>query len=67
MKIGFFGTPELAATLLQDFLQDPTFEISYIVSQPDKPTGREQYIIPSPVSKVALDHDIPLFRPEKIR
>ena len=67
MKIGFFGTPELAREILLDFLGDPTFEVVYIVSQPDRPVGREQIITPSPVSEVALEKDILLFRPEKVR
>jgi methionyl-tRNA formyltransferase len=66
MKIGFFGTPELSARVLQDCIS-AGFEIVFVVSQPDKAVGRSSALIPSPVSKVAIAHNIPLLRPERIR
>lgn len=37
MKIGFFGTPELAAAVLLDLIDADDVEIAYVVSQPDRP------------------------------
>ncbi len=67
MKIGFFGTPELSATVLSDCLAAQDVEILYVVSQPDRPVGRHATMTASPVSLLAMAQDIPLFRPEKIR
>lgn len=66
MKIGFFGTPELSARVLQDCIQ-AGFEVAYVISQPDRPVGRSAKLVPSPVSGIALSHSIPLFRPERVR
>jgi methionyl-tRNA formyltransferase len=67
MKIGFFGTPELAAAVLADAIAAQDVEVAYVVSQPDRPVGRHATLMPSPVSQLALSHHITLFRPEKIR
>lgn len=67
MKIGFFGTPELAAAVLADGIAAEDVEVVYVVSQPDRPVGRHATLTPSPVSQLALRHNITLFRPEKIR
>lgn len=67
MKIGFFGTPELSATVLADCLKQADIEVAYVVSQPDRPVGRHAILTASPVSELAIQRQIPLFRPEKIR
>lgn len=64
-RIVFLGTPELAAESLKALL-DHGFNIVGVVSQPDAFVGRSHTLIPSPVSKVALAHSIPLHRPEKL-
>jgi methionyl-tRNA formyltransferase len=66
MKIGFFGTPGLSARVLQDCIS-AGLEVVYVVSQPDKPVGRSAQLVPSPVSSIALDHNITLLRPERVR
>ena len=65
MKIGFFGTPELSAAVLRDCLGQTDVEIVYVVSQPDRPVGRHAMLTASPVSLLAIQNHIPLFRPEK--
>lgn len=67
MKIGFFGTPELSAAVLADCLKAADVEVAYVVSQPDRPVGRHAVLTASPVSQLALDRKIPLFRPERLR
>lgn len=42
-------------------------EVSYVVSQPDRPVGRHATVTPSPVSLLAMEHGLPLFRPERVR
>ena len=67
MKIGFFGTPEIAASTLQYCIEAQDIEVVYVVSQPDRPVGRHATITPSPVAQLARAHNIPLYQPERIR
>ncbi|HEY3306555.1 MAG TPA: methionyl-tRNA formyltransferase [Candidatus Binatia bacterium] len=66
MRIVFMGTPEVAAFSLERLLQGPDPVIG-VVTQPDRPSGRGQKTVPTPVRKVAEGHDIPVLAPEKIR
>jgi methionyl-tRNA formyltransferase len=61
MKIGFFGTPELAKTVIAELYGK--FQISFAVTMPDKPQGRSKKLIPTPVKEFAEEHKIPLFQP----
>lgn len=67
IKVVFMGTPEFSVPVLQGILTSKDYEVVGIISQPDKKVGRHQVLIPSPISQVALDHNIPLLRIEKIR
>lgn len=67
IKIGFFGTPELARSVLASCIACPEFEVCYAVTQPDKPVGRHAEMTKSPVRIFAEDHQIPVFTPAKIR
>ena len=64
--IVFMGTPQIAAVTLEQLIQglDPAVGV---VTQPDRPAGRGQRNIPSPVRRVAESHGIPVGAPEKIR
>ena len=66
MKIVFMGTPDFAANILQKLI-DEQHNIALIVSQPDRPVGRKKELFPTAVKKVALEHTIPVFQPEKIK
>lgn len=62
VRILFAGSPEAALPSLKavaEFTDDLT-----VMSQPDRPVGRKRILTPTPVSLWALEHDIPLFRPE---
>lgn len=65
-SIIFMGTPQIAADVLQKLL-DAKANISLVVTQPDKKAGRKQKIVFSPVKQLALEHNIPVFQPEKIK
>ena len=60
------GTPPTAAATLDRLLEGPD-RIVGVVTQPDRPTGRGQKTVPSPVRKVAESRGIPVVTPEKIR
>ncbi len=67
IKTIFTGTPEFATYYLNAILKDDRFEIIGVVTQSDKPSGRKKEIIPSAVKKIALENNIPVFQPEKLK
>jgi methionyl-tRNA formyltransferase len=66
MKVAFAGTPEFAAVALRALLA-AGFEVPLVLTQPDRPAGRGQKLVASPVKQVALEHGIPVHQPEKLR
>lgn len=66
LKIVFFGTPEFAVTSL-DALVKEGFNVAAVVTMPDKPAGRGKKIQMSDVKKYALEHDLPVLQPEKLK
>ena len=65
LKTIFMGTPEFAVPSLEA-LKDKV-DLITVVTQPDRPRGRGQKLLPSPVKVWALDHSIPILQPEKIK
>lgn len=65
MKIIFMGTPEFAVKTLEKCIEH--HDVIGVFTQPDKPKGRGNKLTPSEVKVVALNHDIPVYQPEKIR
>ncbi|MBR4830350.1 MAG: methionyl-tRNA formyltransferase [Bacilli bacterium] len=65
MRIVYMGTPEFAVNPLKKL--DENYEVIMVVTQPDKEVGRKKEIKYSEVKKYALEHNIPVFQPEKIR
>lgn len=65
LRIVFAGTPDFAADLLLELLigKDSPHKIVAVYSQPDRPAGRGKKLKPSPVKKVALEHNICVFQP----
>ena len=66
MKVIFFGTPEYAVPALKSIISS-RHQVVAVVSQPDKPRGRSNKIVPTPVKAVALENNIPVFQYEKIK
>ena len=65
-KIAFFGTPEFAASQLEAILK-AGYEVPVVVTMPDKPAGRGKKIQFSDVKKAAIEHQLPLLQPEKLK
>jgi methionyl-tRNA formyltransferase len=61
------GTAELACPTLELLVADEAYRISGVVTQPDKPKGRDLKLQPTPVKKVALERNLPVFQPERAR
>ncbi len=65
VRIVFMGTPQFSATVLQSLI-DHQYHIVGVITQPDKPVGRQQEYKPSQTKTVALRYGIPIFQPEKM-
>lgn len=66
LRMVFMGTPDFAAAILQRLI-DTGRNVVGVISQPDKPVGRKQVILPTPVKALALAHGIPVWQPVKLR
>ena len=66
MRVLFMGTSEFANPALTALIAE-NYEILGVVTQPDRPSGRGKKIKPSPVKEIALDHDLQVYQPEKVR
>jgi methionyl-tRNA formyltransferase len=66
LRIIFLGTPEFAVPSLQ-ILVDNGFKVVAVVTAPDKPQGRGQKIVYSPVKECALRYDIPVLQPTNLK
>lgn len=64
-KIVFMGTPDFAVPTLQALIRHHT--VVGVITQPDRPAGRNRQIQVSPIKQVALDAGIPVFQPTKLR
>jgi len=67
IRIVFMGTPDLAAACLQSLLNTPALRVIGVVSQPDRPKGRDLKLVPTPVKALALQHGLPVLQPERAR
>ena len=66
IRIAYFGTPEFAASQLEAILK-AGYEVAVVITMPDKPAGRGRKIQYSDVKKTALEHNLPLLQPEKLK
>jgi len=66
VNIIFWGTPDYSVESLK-VLIDSHHKISAVITQPDKKRSRGSKLIASPIKKIALEHDIPVFTPRKIK
>jgi methionyl-tRNA formyltransferase len=67
LKIVFMGTAELSCASLEKLARTQGFQITAVVTQPDRPKGRELKEQPSPVKALALRLGLPVLQPERAR
>jgi len=67
LRIIFLGTAELSCASLQALAGNPQFQIAAVVTQPDRPKGRDLKPQPSPVKSLALRLGLPVLQPERAR
>jgi len=65
-SIIFWGTPEFAAIILKELINNQ-FPPRAVVTSPDKAVGRKQILTPSPVKQLALEHNIPVLQPANLQ
>ena len=65
LKVIFMGTPEFAVPILK-MLNENTNVVG-VVTQPDKLVGRKKALTFSPIKKYALENNLKVFQPEKIK
>jgi len=64
-KVIFMGTPEFSVPVLEMLIKETN--VIMVVTQPDSFVGRHHTLTYSPVKQVALDNNIEVYQPEKIR
>ena len=66
LKIVFMGTPEFAKINLQALVEN-NFNVVGVFSREDKPKGRGMKLVAPPVKEYAIENNIPVYQPDKIR
>jgi methionyl-tRNA formyltransferase len=66
MRVVFMGTPDFAVPSLKALI-DAGYDVAGVFTQPDKPKGRGNKLMPSPVKEYAIRQGIPVFQPNRIR
>ena len=66
MRIVFMGTPDFAAASLKKLI-DKKYDIAAVFTQPAKPRDRGMKLSYSPVKELALENNIPVYQPTKLR
>ena len=67
LKIVFMGSPAFSVPTLEALIQHPEIEVCAVVTQPDKPAGRGQQLLPPAVKVCAQKYGIPCYQPEKLK
>lgn len=65
LRVVFMGTPDFAVPVLEKLILNT--KVVLVVSQPDKCVGRKRELVPTPIKKKALEYNIPVFQPEKVK
>jgi methionyl-tRNA formyltransferase len=66
LRLVFFGTPDFAVPTLQAML-DSRHAVAGVVTQPDRPRGRGQQVVASPVKQRAVTAGLPVLQPDRLK
>jgi methionyl-tRNA formyltransferase len=66
LRVIFMGTPAFACPTLQKLI-DRGEQVMAVVTQPDRPKGRGQHLMPPPVKELAAKHALPVYQPPRVR
>lgn len=67
MNVIFMGTPSYADEILKKLIADPEINVVAVYTQPDKPVGRKKVLTPPPVKVTALENNIKVYQPNRLR
>ena len=67
MRIVFMGTPDFAVGSLQALCESGKHEILAVVTQPDRPKGRGNKLLQTPVKEYALEQGMTVYQPQKVK
>src|SRR5438034_4932966 len=67
MRVVFIGTGEIGVPTLHTLLGSEEHQLAAVVTQPDKPVGRDQRIEPPPIKKALAGTKIPILQPPRIK
>ena len=67
MRIVFMGTPDFAVGILQALCESGKHEILAVVTQPDRPKGRGNKLLQTPVKEYALAQGLTVYQPQKVK
>lgn len=75
LRIIYMGTPQFAVPALEALVRGAApgvvlpggYHIATVITRPDKPSGRKQEIVYSPVKQAALAHDLPVWQPGSLK
>ena len=67
MRVVFIGTGEIGVPTLQALLRSDEHQLAGVVTQPDKPVGREQRIEPSPIKNALIGTKMSILQPARIK
>ena len=66
LRIVYMGTPDFAVEALRQLVEGG-YSVVGVITMPDKPAGRGHKIQYSPVKQYALEQNLPLLQPEKLK
>jgi methionyl-tRNA formyltransferase len=67
LRVLFMGTAELSCDTLRALIESPAVQVVAVVTQPDRPKGRDLKLQPSPVKVLGLSAKLPVLQPERAR
>ena len=67
MRIVFMGTPDFAVASLKALAEQGTDEIVGVFTQPDRPKGRGQKMLMTPVKEYALERGYEVYQPQRVK
>lgn len=65
LKVVFMGTPTFSVPVLEHLIKETN--VILVVSQPDREKDRKGFVLPTPTKKIALDNNIEVYQPSKIK
>lgn len=67
VRVCFFGTPGFAKIHLEKMLNDEHYEVVGVITQPDRPSGRNLHLTPSEVKVLAVANSLNVLTPDKLK